>query len=152
MKNILVITAIIFIVLTIFSFGNNTSDIGVKKLPLKNKASHKIIESNKKLAQTKIENQTQKKLIAKGKKLFASKTCIVCHRIDSKLVGPSLRKIATTYKSKNVNILNFLKGKSSAIVEPSMSGIMHPYVESTLKKMSEDNLNALVAYIESSIK
>jgi len=91
----------------------------------------------------------QKELIAKGKSLFTTKTCTACHKVDTKLVGPSLLTIAKTYASKKGNMLKFFKGENKAIVDPMMAALMDANVQSITKTMSETDLKALVAYIES---
>ncbi len=91
-------------------------------------------------------------LVAKGKALFTAKTCTTCHKVDAKLVGPSLKTIANTYKSKNASLLKFFKGESKSIVDPAMAAIMDANVQSITKPMNDNDLKALQAYIESTIK
>jgi len=101
---------------------------------------------------TKVSNKMQDpKLIAKGKALFTSKTCVTCHREKTKLVGPALQVIAKTYKEKNGSLMNFLKGKSDAIVDIPMAAVMHPQVETITKEMPDSELKALIAYINSTL-
>ena len=94
----------------------------------------------------------QTDLVAKGKTLFTEKTCTVCHLVDTKLVGPSLQTIATTYKEKEGDYLKFFKGESKAIVDLPMAAIMDANVQAITKPMSDDDLNAIAAYIESTIQ
>jgi len=90
-------------------------------------------------------------LVANGKALFTSKTCITCHKVDSKLVGPALQTIAKTYKAKNASLLKFFKGESKSIVDPAMAAIMQANVQSITKPMNDADLKALEAYIMSTI-
>jgi len=99
-----------------------------------------------------INNDSDPALIARGKTLFSAKTCTSCHKVDSKLVGPSLKTIANTYKSKNASLLKFFKGEGKSIVDPAMAAIMQANVQSITKSMKDDDLKALEAYIMSSIK
>jgi len=113
-----------------------------------------VDETTKAVKQTTTEasNKMQDpKLIAKGKALFTSKTCVTCHREKTKLVGPALQVIAKTYKEKNGNLMNFFKGKSDAIVDIPMAAVMHPNVETITKEMSDSELKALIAYINSTL-
>ncbi len=45
-----------------------------------------------------------------GQQLFASKACMACHRLDSKLVGPSLKEVASRY-TKQADAATLLAGK-----------------------------------------
>jgi len=85
---------------------------------------------------------------ADGKKLFASKGCVACHKEDAKLVGPSLKEIAKVYADKKGNMVQFLKEKADAIVDPSQFAVMKANLSIT-KVMKADDLQALTAYIRS---
>lgn len=55
--------------------------------------------------ETKTANETAKpeatSLAEKGKEIFDGKgTCATCHKVDTKVVGPSLQDIAKIYKEK----------------------------------------------------
>jgi len=125
MKKFVVVFAFVLVALTMFSF----------------------------VAPTKADNNKEPDpvLIAKGKTLFNSKTCTTCHKVDSKLVGPSLETIAKTYKTKNASLLKFFKGESKSIVDPAMAAIMQANVQSITKPMNDADLKALEAYIMSAI-
>jgi len=97
-------------------------------------------------------NNPDPALIAKGKALFTAKTCVACHQVSTKLVGPALQTIAKTYKAKNASLLKFFKGESKSIVDPAMAAIMQANVQSITKPMKDEDLKALVVYIESTIK
>ncbi|MCF6214155.1 MAG: c-type cytochrome [Flavobacteriaceae bacterium] len=109
----------------------------------------KKVEQPKKV-ETKTEPQVD--LVAVGKALFTSKTCTTCHNVDTKLVGPAVQTIATTYKEKEGDFLKFFKGENTAIVDPAMAAVMAANVQAITKQMSDADLNALAAYIKSTIK
>jgi cytochrome c len=86
--------------------------------------------------------------IEKGKKLFNTNTCNACHQEQVKIVGPSLKDIASKYKAEKGNIINFLRGKSKAIVEtdPGQTAIMKASLSIT-KPMKLEDLKAISEYI-----
>lgn len=87
-----------------------------------------------------------------GAAIFHGKgACVACHKPDVKLVGPSLQDIAKIYKSKNGDMVAFLKGEGEAIVDPTQYAVMKPNLEIT-KTFSEEELKALEAYIHSNLK
>ena len=87
-----------------------------------------------------------------GESIFLGKgTCVSCHKVDEKLIGPSLQDIAKIYKEKNGSIVAFLKGESEAIVDPSQYAIMQANIALT-KTFSDGELQALEAYINSTLK
>ena len=56
--------------------------------------------------------------IALGKQIFEGKgNCIACHLVNQKVVGPSIQQMAKIYKSKNGNIINFLKYDAVPIID-----------------------------------
>jgi len=97
-------------------------------------------------------NDPNPALVAKGKALFNAKTCVTCHKVDTKLVGPALKTIASSYKAKNASLLKFFKGESKSIVDIPMAAIMAANVQSITKPMKDDDLKALEAYIMSAGK
>jgi cytochrome c len=87
-----------------------------------------------------------------GKSIFAGKgNCAACHRMDEKLVGPSIQEIAKIYKAQNGNMVSFLKDEAKPIVDPSQYEVMKTNLALT-KEMSEQELKGLEAYIYSTIK
>jgi cytochrome c len=89
---------------------------------------------------------------ALGKELFETKgACIACHRVDTKLIGPSLQDIAKTYKEKNGDLVAFLKEEAKPIMDPSQYDIMKANFAIT-KAMSDEELKGLEAYIYSNLK
>jgi cytochrome c len=87
-----------------------------------------------------------------GEFIFLGKgTCVSCHKVDEKLIGPSLQDIAKIYKEKNGSIVAFLKGESEAIVDPSQYAIMQANIALT-KTFSDEELQGLEAYVNSTLK
>ncbi|MCF6139687.1 c-type cytochrome [Flavobacterium sp. K77] len=87
-----------------------------------------------------------------GKEIFEGKgNCIACHQIDKKVIGPSLQDIAAIYKSKNADMVTFLKGEGEPIVDPSQYEVMKANFALT-KAMSDEELKALEAYVYSHVK
>lgn len=84
-----------------------------------------------------------------GNRLFSEKTCITCHAIDDKKIGPSVVDIMRIYKEKNADIEAFLKGKSQPIVDTSASqvAIMQANIDGFLKKVTDEELNAISTYM-----
>lgn len=99
--------------------------------------------------ETTTEVQTPEAL---GKEIFEGKgNCVACHQVDQKVIGPSIQEIAKIYKDKNGNMINFLKGESEAIVDPSQYEVMKANLEIT-KTFSAEELKAVEAYINSNLK
>ncbi len=90
------------------------------------------------------ENKPAQKI--DGRKLFSSKGCTVCHKENLDTVGPALSKIAKKYNGDKDSLIQFLRGKHPAIVDPARYTMMKPQISIT-KQMSEDELNALADYI-----
>ena len=90
-------------------------------------------------------------LVAMGEKLFTDKTCVSCHQLDAKIVGPSVKDIVKIYDEKNANLVDFLKGTQEAIVEtdPGQIAIMKANLDGFVKNLSATELDALAAYMNS---
>ncbi|MDH4404044.1 MAG: c-type cytochrome [Flavobacterium sp.] len=87
-----------------------------------------------------------------GKSIFEGKgNCVACHRIDEKLVGPSIQEMATIYKTQNGDMVSFLKDEAKPIVDPSQYEVMKTNLALT-KEMSDEELKGLEAYVYSTIK
>jgi cytochrome c len=87
-----------------------------------------------------------------GKSIFEGKgNCAACHRIDEKLVGPSVKEMATIYKAQNGDLVSFLKDEAKPIVDPSQYEVMKTNLALT-KEMSDEELKGLEVYIYSTIK
>ena len=87
-----------------------------------------------------------------GKSIFEGKgNCVACHKINEKLVGPSLQDIAKIYKTQNGDIVSFLKDDAKPLVDPTQYEVMKTNLALT-KEMSDEELKGLEAYIYSRIK
>ena len=84
-----------------------------------------------------------------GNRLFSEKTCITCHAIDHKKVGPSVISIMNIYKAQNGDIVSFLKGKSKPIVDTDKKqiAIMQANIDGFLKQITDEELNAIATYM-----
>jgi len=89
-------------------------------------------------------------MIALGEKLFTDKTCVSCHQLDAKIVGPSIKDIVKVYDQYDASLVDFLKGTQEAIVEtdPGQVAIMKANLDGFVKDLKEEELQALAAYME----
>jgi len=92
--------------------------------------------------------------IAMGEKLFTEKTCVACHVLDAKVIGPSIKDIVKIYDEKSGNIVKFLKGNSDAIVDtdPGQVAIMKANLDGFVKDMTPEELQAVAAYMRNAAK
>lgn len=99
----------------------------------------------------KINTEEVKNQVTLGKKLFNDRTCTTCHSINSDSLGPSLKKIAKTYRENNKDIVTFLKGKQHSIVEKDSNqvAVMKTNIEDFIKNLNDKELQAISAYIKS---
>ena len=87
-----------------------------------------------------------------GKSIFEGKgNCVACHKINEKLVGPSILDIAKIYKAQNGDIVSFLKEEAKPLVDPTQYEVMKTNFALT-KAMSDEELKGLEAYIYSQVK
>ena len=106
-------------------------------------------ESQESFGKSTEVSQTPEQL---GKSIFEGKgNCVACHQPNQKIVGPSIHEIATIYKAQNGNIISFLKDDAKPIVDPSQYEVMKTNFAIT-KMMSDEELQAIEAYIYSSLK
>jgi cytochrome c len=88
-------------------------------------------------------------LAEQGKALFEGEgTCVACHKLDTKVVGPSIQEIVAIYKAKNASIAAFLNEESEPIVDPSQYSIMKANFAIT-KNMKPEQRLALEQYMMS---
>jgi len=92
-------------------------------------------------------------LVASGKELFESNkaACFSCHKVDKKVIGPSVKDIAKIYKEQNGDMVAFLRKKADPIVDPSQYNVMETNF-AILKTMSDEEIKSLEAYMMSTIK
>jgi cytochrome c len=87
-----------------------------------------------------------------GKSIFEGKgNCVACHKINEKLVGPSIQDIAKIYRAQNGDIVSFLKEEAKPLVDPTQYEVMKTNFALT-KAMSDEELKGLEAYMYSDIK
>jgi len=87
-----------------------------------------------------------------GKSIFEGKgNCVACHKINEKLVGPSIQDIAKIYKEQNGDMVSFLKDDAKPIVDPAQYEVMKTNFALT-KAMSNEELKGLEAYMYSDFK
>lgn len=104
-------------------------------------------ETNKETLYPKAPATAEQKEIALGETLFNGKgNCYACHKVDQKIIGPSLQEITKIYKEKKGNMYDFLKNDAPPIVDPTQYEVMKTNFAIT-KSMTDEELNALVAYI-----
>ena len=89
-------------------------------------------------------------LVAMGEKLFTDKTCVSCHQLDAKIVGPSVKDIVKIYEENNASLVEFLKGNQEAIVDTDAGqvAIMQANLDGFVKDLKEEELQALAAYMK----
>jgi cytochrome c len=107
----------------------------------------KGIESKKELLYPEAASSSERLQIDLGETIFNGKgNCYACHKPDQKIIGPSLQEIVKIYKEKKGNMYDFLKNDAEPIVDPTQYELMKTNLVIT-KAMSDEELNALVAYI-----
>ncbi len=84
-----------------------------------------------------------------GNRLFSEKTCITCHDINKKKIGPSVIEIMKVYKEKDGDIVAFLKGEAQPIVDTTASqvAIMQANINGFLQNISDEELNTIAVYM-----
>jgi len=124
-----------------------------KKDNVKNEAEPVKVEETKKAVEESVPEGNAEE-IALGKKLFSEKTCVACHVLDTKLIGPSIKSIVKIYTEQGGNIVEFLKGNSPAIVDtdPGQVAIMKANLDSFVKDLSAEELHAINTYMTSAAK
>ncbi len=108
----------------------------------------------------KTDNVTEKKVrqrgelsldskIVLGNRLFSEKTCITCHAIKKKKIGPAVVDIMRIYKENNADLVTFLRGGSKPIVDTTASevAIMQANIDGFLKKITDEELDAIATYM-----
>jgi len=114
-------------------------------------SSFKSFENKRDHQKTKLKKSfylQNDELIKKGKSIFLKNQCNLCHNEKKEGYAPSLANINQHYKGDKKKLIKFLKRESKPIVLPNDYGIMAANLFKT-KKMSDEELNALAAYLSS---
>lgn len=139
MKNLSLIV-VLSLAVSFVSCGGKETKKEEKSIKLEKKAEKPTVNKN---------SDSNADLIALGKKLFTDKTCVTCHQKDKKVIGPSIIDINKVYAEKNADIVAFLKGELSPIVDtdPGQVAIMKANLDGFVKDLNDKELNALKAYM-----
>ncbi len=98
------------------------------------------------------EISSEEKQLQLGQEIFDGKgMCYSCHKPEQKVIGPSVKEIASIYKQKNGDIKLFLQEKSEPILDPKQYPVMKTNFAIT-KTFSEEELKAVEAYFYSHLK
>ncbi len=110
-----------------------------------------IISCDKKESKSDNSNVAEVATVEKGEALFTENNCIACHKVDQKIIGPSLQETAKIYKEQKGNLVAFLKEEAEPIVNPALYETMKINLQIT-KTMSNQDLQSLELYILSHAK
>ena len=96
------------------------------------------------------KKEVDPEVIALGEKLFAEKTCVACHAVNTRIVGPSIVEIVKHYSENKADLELFLKGKTKAIVDtdPGQIAIMEASLKGILINLPEEQIEAIAAYMK----
>ncbi len=135
MKKYLVFAASMVFILSI-SCSSSDKEKSAEKTAEKISAPESVDESLK----------SAKPVASTGQKLYSDNGCLVCHQLNTKLVGPSTKDIAAAYSGNKAGLIAYLKGEGEAIVDPAQASLMQPQIAIT-KALPAEELEALVDYI-----
>lgn len=111
------------------------------------KTDNSAPEVNPETTMEKTKTKADFPLAEQGKAIFEGEgTCAACHKLDTKVVGPSIQEIVAIYKAKNASIAAFLNEESEPIVDPSQYSIMKANFAIT-KNMKPEQRLALEQYM-----
>jgi len=109
-------------------------------------------EEKKEVLYPEKEVSAAEKQLQLGQEIFDGKgMCYSCHKPENKVIGPSIKEIASIYKEENADIKLFLQEKSEPIVDPKQYPVMKTNLTIT-KTFSDEELKAVEAYIFSHLK
>jgi cytochrome c len=84
-----------------------------------------------------------------GQEIFDGKgNCYTCHKPEEKAIGPAIRTIAKIYKAQKGDMVTFLKGNGTPIVDPKQYEVMKTNFYIT-KTFTDEELKAVQAYMYS---
>ena len=128
--------------IVVFALAISVTNCGDKKET--DKYGNEVEENTETTTETSVDP-----LLAKGQELFEGKgTCTACHKPDAKVVGPSIKEIAKTYKEKEASIAAFINEEGEPIVDPSQYDTMKTNFAIT-KAMTAEERKALEVYMMS---
>ncbi len=81
-------------------------------------------------------------VLEKGKKVFDT-VCSVCHRFDSKVIGPALNEVVPKYKGDVAKLKGFIRNPVK--VNPALPAMPKPAIK-------EDEVDAVARYLLSMVK
>jgi cytochrome c551/c552 len=82
----------------------------------------------------------------KGKEIFESNRCGLCHKAEKKGSFPSIKEIAQAYHGNVDQLIDYFQGKTKPKLNPEKAKLMEKYLEKT-KAMSSDDRQSLANYI-----
>ncbi len=136
-KEIFLVSCLVLSISTTFGVQKKETSINIGQVSSSN---------TKSTSNTEKIFQSPAKAMHPGEKLFKDKGCTVCHQVSIKLVGPSLKTIATAYANNKKGLVAFLKNEGKPIVDPAQASVMHPQIAIT-KALPANELDILVNYI-----
>jgi cytochrome c len=134
------------IFLTISLILSMSVTFGISKKETSSNIEQVSTSNTKAISNSEKNFQPPAKVVSPGEKLFKDKGCTVCHQVNTKLVGPPLKTIATAYANNKKGLVAFLKDSGKPIVDPAQASVMHPQIAIT-KALPANELDAIVNYI-----
>jgi len=90
----------------------------------------------------KMQEQAQYDALPAGKKIALKYKCLGCHKIDKKIIGPSLVDISKKYRNNKQKIKDSIKNGSKANWKSSNGAIMPSF-----KQINDDEIQILSEWI-----
>ena len=81
-----------------------------------------------------------------GKKIFKQKNCVMCHKLDTSINAPSIKKMGKVYSGKERKLYNFLIGKRKPLINTNKSNIMKGQL-SRIRSLNNKKIKAIARYI-----
>lgn len=82
----------------------------------------------------------------KGQSIFESKGCATCHKKDMDTIGPSLKTIARVYTGKEIELVSYLRGQGTPIVDAARAAVMNPQLVK-IRMLFDPEMQAVATYI-----
>ena len=82
----------------------------------------------------------------KGKMIFETKGCNLCHQRGADTIGPALRTISKSYYGKESTLISYLKGQGEPIVDPARAAVMNPQLVK-IRMLFDEDIKALAEHI-----